>query len=118
LAANCQKHFIVQIARKKVIVVRCWISFFVVNRVNGLSGVCRPRAEPAKPASKATAAMAEQKAEIDNSAPFASVKSSGSPAHASHSHHHHPPTFSANNHGYVGHQAPHLFPQNAEVLLL
>ncbi len=103
----------------------------MVNRVNGLSGVCRPRAEPAKPASKATAAMAEQKAEIDNSAPFASVKaavsmfgdripikSSGSPAHASHSHHHHPPTFSANNHGYVGHQAPHLFPQNAEVLLL
>jgi hypothetical protein len=81
--------------------------------------------------SKATAAMAEQKAEIDSSAPFASVKaavsmfgdripikSSGSPAHASHSHHHHPPTFSANNHGYVGHQAPHLFPQNAEVLLL
>ncbi|CAM6037148.1 unnamed protein product [Sphagnum compactum] len=71
--------------------------------------------------------MAEQKAEIDNSAPFASVKaavsmfgdripikSSGGPAHASHSHHHHPPTFSANNHGYVGHQAPHLFPQNAE----
>ncbi|CAM6009833.1 unnamed protein product [Sphagnum balticum] len=71
--------------------------------------------------------MAEQKAEIDSSAPFASVKaavsmfgdripikSSGGPAHASHSHHHHPPTFSANNHGYVGHQAPHLFPENAE----